>query len=63
MSARVTLATARRVLRQLRRDPRTIAMLLGVPVVLLTLLRGISTAARRPSTPPAGRCSRCSRSP
>ena len=41
MSARVTLATARRVLLQLRRDPRTIAMLLLVPVVLLSLLRGI----------------------
>ncbi len=39
MSARVTLATARRVLTQLRRDHRTMALLLGVPVVLLTLLR------------------------
>jgi ABC-2 type transport system permease protein len=39
MSARVTLATAARVLRQLRRDPRTVALLLVVPVVLLTLLR------------------------
>ena len=41
MTARATLATARRVLSQLRRDPRTIAMLLLVPVVLLTLLRGV----------------------
>jgi len=32
-------ATARRVLWQIRRDPRTIALLLGVPVGLLTLLR------------------------
>ena len=31
MSARVTLATARRVLWQIRRDPRTIALLLVVP--------------------------------
>jgi ABC-2 type transport system permease protein len=33
-----TLATARRVLRQLRHDPRTIALLLLVPVFLLVLL-------------------------
>jgi ABC-2 type transport system permease protein len=33
------IATAIRVLRQIRRDPRTIALLLGVPVGLLTLLR------------------------
>ncbi|WP_328915344.1 MULTISPECIES: ABC transporter permease [unclassified Streptomyces] len=34
-----TLATARRVLRQLRHDPRTIALMLVVPCVLLTLLK------------------------
>src|SRR3954451_11415329 len=39
MSARVTLATAQRVLWQIRRDPRTIALLLVVPCVLLVLLR------------------------
>ena len=39
MSARVTLATARRVLTQLRRDHRTMGLLLVVPLVLLTLLR------------------------
>ena len=39
MSRRATLATARRVLEQLRGDHRTIAMLLVVPVLLLTLLR------------------------
>ena len=39
MSARRTLATATRVLSQLRRDHRTVALLLVVPVVLLTLLR------------------------
>lgn len=39
MSTRVTLATARRVLRQLRADRRTVALLLGVPVLLLVLLR------------------------
>ena len=39
MSPQVTLAIAQRVLWQIRRDPRTIAMLLVVPVVLLTLLK------------------------
>lgn len=38
MSARVTVAMARRVLGQLRRDPRTIALLLVVPCVLLLLI-------------------------
>jgi ABC-2 type transport system permease protein len=38
MSASRTLATTRRVLTQLRRDPRTIALLLLVPLVLLWLL-------------------------
>ena len=38
MSARVTGATAVRVLRQIRHDPRTIALLLVVPAVLLLLL-------------------------
>ncbi len=39
MNIRVTLATARRVLSQLRRDPRTVALLVGVPALLLVLLR------------------------
>ncbi len=39
MSTRATLATARRVLLQLRSDHRTIALLMVVPVLLLTLLR------------------------
>jgi ABC-2 type transport system permease protein len=39
MSLRRTTATAGRVLEQLRRDPRTIAMLLVVPLVLMLLLR------------------------
>lgn len=34
MSARATAATAARVLSQLRRDPRTVALLLAVPSVL-----------------------------
>lgn len=38
MTIRRTGATARRVLRQLRHDPRTIALLLAVPAVLMGLL-------------------------
>jgi ABC-2 type transport system permease protein len=38
MTLRITLATAARVLRQLRRDPRTLALLILVPIVLVTLL-------------------------
>ena len=39
MSGRTTSAIAERVLRQLRRDPRTIALLLVVPCVLMVILR------------------------
>jgi ABC-2 type transport system permease protein len=39
VSPHVTAAIARRVLWQIRRDPRTIALLLVVPVVLLVLLK------------------------
>jgi len=38
MSVLRTAATIRRVLQQLRRDPRTVALLLVVPMVLLWLL-------------------------
>jgi ABC-2 type transport system permease protein len=38
MSIRCTLATARRVLSQLRHDPRTIGLLIVVPCVLMALL-------------------------
>ncbi len=38
MNAARTLATTRRVLTQLRRDPRTVALMLVVPLVLLWLL-------------------------
>jgi ABC-2 type transport system permease protein len=41
VSARATTATAQRVLWQLRRDPRTIALVIGVPSVLLLLMRFI----------------------
>jgi ABC-2 type transport system permease protein len=39
VSGRVTLAVAARVLRQLRHDPRTVALLIVVPTLLVTLLR------------------------
>jgi ABC-2 type transport system permease protein len=39
VSTRITIATARRALDQLRRDPRTLALILVVPPALLTLLR------------------------
>jgi ABC-2 type transport system permease protein len=39
VSIAATLATAARVLRQLRRDPRTIALLVVVPCLLLLLLK------------------------
>ena len=39
MTARVTLATSDRVLRQLRRDPRTLALVFLVPPLLITLFR------------------------
>jgi ABC-2 type transport system permease protein len=38
MSARATAATAERVVRQLRRDPRTVALLVVVPCLLLFLV-------------------------
>ena len=41
MTASRTLATARRVLSQLRHDPRTVAMMLVVPCVLVGLLAWI----------------------
>ncbi len=45
MSVRITLATAHRVLTQLRRDHRTVAMLLLVPSVLMVLLRYVFDAS------------------
>jgi ABC-2 type transport system permease protein len=39
MSLTKTLATMRRVLTQLHHDPRTIALIMAVPVLLLTLLK------------------------
>jgi len=42
-----TAATARRVLRQLRHDPRTVALLIVVPSVLLALLAAVLHDRRR----------------
>ncbi|MEV6554014.1 ABC transporter permease [Streptomyces sp. NPDC051597] len=42
-----TLATTARVLRQLRHDPRTIALLVLVPVAMVTLLRYVFDASPR----------------
>jgi ABC-2 type transport system permease protein len=47
MTTARTLATARRVLRQLSHDPRTIALMLVVPCVLLTLLKYVFDASPR----------------
>ena len=47
MSPRVTLATALRVLTQLRRDPRTLALIIVVPCLLVTLLRYLFDAQPR----------------
>jgi len=46
MSAAITFATARRVLGQLRRDPRTIALLVVVPALLMVILRWVLTNQR-----------------
>jgi len=45
MNLKLTLATAKRVLQQIRRDRRTIALLLFVPLVLLGLLKWIFVEA------------------
>ncbi|MFD3658273.1 ABC transporter permease [Streptomyces sp. NPDC058620] len=42
-----TVATAARVLRQLRHDPRTIALLLLIPVLMITLLRYVFDGSPR----------------
>jgi ABC-2 type transport system permease protein len=45
MSLRVSGATAARVLRQLRHDPRTVALMVLVPCVMLVLLRYVFDAS------------------
>src|SRR5664279_2736954 len=46
MSAAMTLATARRVLIQLRHDPRTVVLIMVVPSMLMVLLRYVFDSAR-----------------
>lgn len=43
MSRRATMATTLRVLEQLRRDPRTIALVVAVPCLLMTLIKYMFT--------------------
>ncbi|HZG36054.1 MAG TPA: hypothetical protein VEY87_09415 [Gaiellaceae bacterium] len=57
----MTLATAARVLTQLRRDPRTLALLVLVPFVLVTLLRYVFSGNEQVFHRVAGRCSGSSR--
>ncbi|MEO6880105.1 MAG: ABC transporter permease [Mycobacteriaceae bacterium] len=45
MSPRVLLATTRRVLTQLRHDPRTVALMVVVPALLMVLLRFVFDSA------------------
>lgn len=45
MNPTVTLATAKRVLTQLRHDPRTIALMVLVPSLLMTMLRYVFDSA------------------
>jgi ABC-2 type transport system permease protein len=47
MSAAITLATTRRILTQLRHDPRTVALLVGVPSLLMILLRYVLNSEQR----------------
>jgi ABC-2 type transport system permease protein len=47
VSFRATFATALRVLTQLRRDPRTLALMLGVPVLLVFLLEQLFADRRQ----------------
>ncbi|MGH7903281.1 MAG: ABC transporter permease [Candidatus Dormibacteraceae bacterium] len=46
MRPRLTVITAGRVLTQLRRDPRTIALMLGVPTILVVLMRYVFNDSR-----------------
>ena len=41
MNPKLTLATASRVLAQLRNDPRTIALLILTPILLITLMKWV----------------------
>ena len=55
--SRLTFAIAGRVLRQLRHDPRSVALVTLVPIVLVTLLHEIFAGA---ASLPSSRCLSCS---
>jgi ABC-2 type transport system permease protein len=46
MNPALTLATTRRILTQLRHDPRTVVMLIVVPTLLMVLLRYVFNSSR-----------------
>ncbi len=45
------MATVRRILQQLRHDPRTIGMIIGVPIMLIALLYSCSKGCPADSMP------------
>lgn len=47
MSGPITFATTRRILTQLRHDPRTVALIIGVPSLLMILLRYVLNSQQR----------------
>ncbi|MFD8496041.1 ABC transporter permease [Amycolatopsis sp. NPDC059657] len=47
MSSTATFATFRRILTQLRHDPRAVALLIAMPTVLMVLLRFVLNSAQR----------------
>ena len=62
MTPRITLAIAARVLTQLRRDHRTLAIMLVLPCLLISLLWWMfdDLPGRHVRPARARRCSRCS---
>jgi len=46
MNSTITFATTRRILTQLRHDPRTVVLLIAVPSLLMTLLRYVLNSER-----------------
>ncbi|UOX90683.1 ABC transporter permease [Amycolatopsis sp. FBCC-B4732] len=47
MSVPIAFATTRRILTQLRHDPRTVALIIGVPTLLMILLRYVLNSEQR----------------
>ncbi len=61
MTPRITAATARARARQLRRDPRTLALIVVVPCVLIALLKCVLRGQPGTFDRSVGRWSACSR--